>query len=363
MKLKIDRSELLRILAHTAQVSTSRSAIPILENVMLGAKDGSLTATSTNLDQQISDSAVATIETEGSITVPRKAFYDLIRKTGADSRVSLDLNGGKLRVRAGRSQFDLSTLPADDFPLIAPEELPMRIEMNAEAVEAAFQKVRHAQSSEETRYYLNGIFLHLSDGKLFAVATDGHRLSRALIDANISGNPADFIIPRTAVAQIERIIPSTDEIILQASGKKVRLEAGTVTLDSKLIDGTYPDYQRVIPEANKISVTTCPRALSAALTRVTTVSSDKTRAVTLDISGQKISLSVITPDRASAHDEVDAVSNDEIRIGANASYLGDILAQIRSEEVQMLFADPASPILIREPGNTVECQVLMPMRT
>jgi DNA polymerase-3 subunit beta len=371
MKLTLDRAALLKALDPAARVVEKRNTIPILGNILLTAKDGMLRLTATDLDMEMRCAFPAEVEREGGITVPAQRFHDIARKLPESATITLELaaDQNSLTLRAGRSRFQLNTLPASDFPDISPGEMPISFTLPAPALAEIIAKTRFAISSEETRYYLCGIFLHpiMVDGVqlLHAVATDGHRLARYRLQApeGSAAMPA-IIIPTKTVGEVARLIDkSKEDVAITLSPTKIRFTVGDFVLTSKLIDGTYPDYQRVIPAGNERIVTLDSPALAAAADRVATISSERGRAVKLSFSDAGLQLAVTNPDSGFAHEEVDCDWQGEaMDIGFNARYLADSLAVIGGDTVEMRLADPGSPTILQAREGSDLLTVLMPMR-
>ena len=366
MKATIERATLLKSLGHVQSVVERRNTIPILSNVLIEARDdGSIRLMATDLDLQVDESVPAQVAQAGATTVSAHTFFDIVRKLPEGSQVELSASEGKMQVVAGRARFNLSTLPRDDFPVIAEGELPTRFELPAATLRQIIDKTRFAISSEETRYYLMGIFLHIADDKLKAAATDGHRLARVTVDKpeGADGMP-DVIIPKKCVVELRKLldeVEGTAEVSL--SPTKVRFGLGSAVLTSKLIDGTFPDYNRVIPTANDKLLKLDPKSFMAGVDRVATIASEKTRAVKMAVDRDKITLSVTSPENGLAVEEIAAdYSSDNIEIGFNARYLMDILAQIEGDTVEVHLADAAAPTLLRESDKSNALYVLMPMR-
>jgi DNA polymerase-3 subunit beta len=295
-------------------------------------------------------------------------LFDIARKLPEGSQVQLAASEGKMQVNAGRARFNLSTLPRDDFPVIAEGELPTKFELPSETLKQIIDKTRFAISTEETRYYLNGIFLHVSDEAqpvLKAAATDGHRLARVTFPRpdGAAGMP-DVIIPRKCVGELRKLLDEVDgSVELSLSPTKIRFGLGTAILTSKLIDGTFPDYSRVIPTANDKLLKIDPRSFEEGVDRVATIASEKTRAVKMTLERDKITLSVTSPENGTAAEEVSGdYTADGFEIGFNARYLLDILGQIEGDTVEVHLADAAAPTLIRENDKAAALYVLMPMR-
>jgi len=366
MKATIERATLLKALGHVQSVVERRNTIPILSNVLIEAReDGSLRLMATDLDLQVDESVAAQVAQAGATTVPAHTFFEIVRKLPEGSQVELAASDGKMQVVAGRARFNLSTLPRDDFPVIAEGELPTRFELPAATLRQIIDKTRFAISSEETRYYLMGIFLHVVDDKLKAAATDGHRLARITLPRpdGAEGMP-DIIIPKKCVQELRKLldeVEGTAEVSL--SPTKVRFGLGSAVLTSKLIDGTFPDYNRVIPTGNDKLLKLDPKSFAAGVDRVATIASEKTRAVKMSVDRDKVTLSVTSPESGTATEEIAAdYGSDNIEIGFNARYLMDILAQIEGDSVEVHLADAAAPTLLRENDSSPALYVLMPMR-
>ncbi|WP_308515038.1 DNA polymerase III subunit beta [Sphingomonas flavescens] len=366
MKATIERATLLKSLSHVQSVVERRNTIPILSNVLMEAKDdGSLRLMATDLDLQVDESIAANVSQPGATTVSAHTFFDIVRKLPEGSQVELTAAEGKMQVVAGRSRFNLSTLPRDDFPVIAEGDLPTRFELPAATLRQVIEKTRFAISSEETRYYLMGIFIHVVDDQMRAAATDGHRLARVTIPKpdGADGMP-DVIIPRKAVAELYRLLEEVDGTVeISLSPTKVRFGLGSAILTSKLIDGTFPDYNRVIPTGNDKLLKLDPKSFSQGVDRVSTIASEKTRAVKMAVDRDKVTLSVTSPENGVATEEVPAdYGSDGLEIGFNARYLLDILSEIDGDTVEVHLADAAAPTLLRENDKSNALYVLMPMR-
>jgi DNA polymerase-3 subunit beta len=369
MKATIERATLLKALGHVQSVVERRNTIPILSNVLIEATaEGTLRLMATDLDLQIVEQVAAAVDQPGAITVSAHTLFDIARKLPEGSQVQLAAADGKMLVAAGRARFNLQTLPKDDFPMIAEGELPTRFELPAETLKQLIDKTRFAISTEETRYYLNGIFFHVQDEGspvLKAAATDGHRLARVTIARpdGAEGMP-DIIIPRKCVGELRKLLDEVDgSVDISLSATKIRFGLGTAILTSKLIDGTFPDYNRVIPTGNDKLLRLDPKSFMEGVDRVATIASEKTRAVKMALDRDKITLSVTSPENGTAAEEVPGDYNSPgFEIGFNARYLLDILGQIDGDTVEVHLADAAAPTLIRENDKAAALYVLMPMR-
>ena len=375
MKATIERATLLHSLSHVQSVVERRNTIPILSNVLIEASsDGSVKLMATDLDLQVVETMkAASVESPGAITVQAHLLFDIARKLPDGSQVGLETADNRMTVKAGRSRFQLPTLPRDDFPVIVEGDLPTTFELPAQTLAQLIDRTRFAISTEETRYYLNGIFFHVAeDGAkpvLKAAATDGHRLARYTLPRpdGAEGMP-DVIVPRKCVAELRKLLDEVFDTNVQVdlSASKVRFSLGGeagVVLTSKLIDGTFPDYSRVIPTGNDKLLRLDPKSFFAGVDRVATIATEKTRAVKMAVDGDKVTLSVTSPDNGTASEEVAADYGSEgLEIGFNANYLKDILAQIEGDNVELHLADAGAPTLIRQNDKSPALYVLMPMR-
>jgi len=374
MKATIERATLLRCLSHVQSVVERRNTIPILSNVLIDASaDGAVRIMATDLDLQVVESmAAVSVETPGALTVSAHLLFDIARKLPEGSQVGLEAADNRLTVKAGRSRFQLPTLPRDDFPVIVEGDLPTSFELPARVLAELIDKTRFAISTEETRYYLNGIFLHVSDDGqplLKAAATDGHRLARYTLarPEGAEGMP-DVIVPRKAVGELRKLLDEAldSNVEIDLSASKIRFTLGGeggVVLTSKLIDGTFPDYSRVIPTGNDKLLKLDPKSFFEGVDRVATIATEKTRAVKMGLEQDRVVLSVTSPDNGTAAEEVPAAYSAEgFEIGFNANYLKDILHQIEGDSVELHLADPGAPTLIRQDDKSPALYVLMPMR-
>jgi DNA polymerase-3 subunit beta len=366
MKATIERATLLKSLSHVQSVVERRNTIPILSNVLIEARDdGSLRVMATDLDLQVDESVAANVDQAGATTVSAHTLFDIVRKLPEGSQVELTSAEGKMQVNSGRSRFNLSTLPRDDFPVIAEGELPTRFELPAATLRQVIDKTKFAISTEETRYYLMGIFLHVADDQLKAAATDGHRLARVTLPKpdGADGMP-DVIIPRKCVAELRKLLDEVEGTVeVSLSPTKVRFGLGSAVLTSKLIDGTFPDYNRVIPTANDKLLKLDPKSFMQGVDRVSTIASEKTRAVKMSLDRDKVTLSVTSPENGLATEDLPAdYGSDGLEIGFNARYLMDILHEIEGDSVEVHLADAAAPTLLRENDKSNALYVLMPMR-
>ncbi|MBM86020.1 MAG: DNA polymerase III subunit beta [Rhodospirillaceae bacterium] len=371
MNFTIDRAALLRPLGHVQSVVERRNTIPILANVLLRVRDGKLSLTATDMDMDIVESVECKVVAEGTLTVPAHTLYEIVRKLPDGSELCLESSGevGRVAVTAGRSNFTLPSLPADEFPSLSGEELQYAFLLSAADARSMIDRTRFAISNEETRYYLNGIFLHATQSNevsvLRAVATDGHRLARVEIPLpEGASNIPSVIVPRKAVNEIRKLIEETDgEVSVSLSESKMRFALADTVLTTKLIDGTFPDYERVIPTGNDKTLEVNCKTFADAVDRVATISSEKSRSVKLQLEEGSLVLSASSPESGTAREVLDvSYAADPMEIGFNSRYLLDIANQIEGEGAVFALADAASPTIVRDQEDESSLYVLMPMR-
>lgn len=371
MRVTLEQSNLIKSLGHVHRVVERRNTIPILSNVLIRADGDSLHLKATDLDLEIFEKTPAVVEQSGATTVPAHMLYEIVRKLpgGSEVMLSVDSDANTMKISSGRSQFTLQMLPESDFPDISAGEFSHSFSMATGEIRKLINHTQFAISTEETRYYLNGIFLHTVEDEgetvLRAVATDGHRLARCQTSSpdGADGMPG-IIIPRKAVGEIQKLVEDPDAAVhVELSDSKIRMSVGETILTSKLIDGTFPDYNRVIPSGNDKALVMERSTFASAVDRVSTISSERGRAVKLQLSEGQMVLSVNNPDSGTAEEEI-AVSytSDAIDIGFNSRYLLDITNQLAGDEATFMLADSGSPTLIRDSAETGAIYVLMPMR-
>ncbi|MGE0723169.1 MAG: DNA polymerase III subunit beta [Alphaproteobacteria bacterium] len=371
MKLTIERAALLRALGHVQSVVERRNTIPILSNVLMSAEKGKLSLAATDMDIEIVEAAGAEIQKPGKTTVPAHTLYDIVRKLREGAQVQLESASekGTLTLRSGRSTFTLATLPSEDFPALSGGDLPHKFTVEAEALRRLVDRTRFAISTEETRYYLNGIYLHAAKASdiqvLRAVATDGHRLARVEmpLPEGASGM-VGVIVPRKTVTELRKLIDEVSEpVSIAVSDAKIRFAFDDAVLTSKLIDGSFPEYERVIPTQNDKIMEVTRQPFFEAVDRVSTIASDKTRAVKLHVDPKGLVLSATSPETGTAQEELEVgYGATPLEIGFNARYLLDILQQIEGEDARFAMADAGSPTLVQDRDDPSALYVLMPMR-
>ena len=370
MRVTLERSNLLKSLNHVQRVVERRNTIPILSNVLLKADNGTLTLKATDLDLEVTETTPAAVEQSGATTVPAHMLYDIVRKLPDGSEVMLSISEDNgLSLMAGRSQFRLQMLPESDFPDLTAAEFSHTFRMGCSDFKTLIDRTQFAISTEETRYYLNGIYFHCVEDEgtmmLRAVATDGHRLAQAQTASpdGCEGMPG-IIVPRKAVGEVQKLLDDPDaSVTVELSDTKIRFTVGNVILTSKLIDGTFPDYNRVIPAGNDKELILDRATFASAVDRVSTIASDRGRAVKLSLSDGQLVLSVNNPDSGSAEEEIAVgYTAEPLDIGFNSKYLLDITNQLTADEATFMLADPGAPTLIREKSQAGALYVLMPMR-
>lgn len=371
MNFTIERAALLRSLAHVQSVVERRNTIPILSNVKLEAAKKRLLLTATDMDLEVAEGVATKAAGPGATTVPAHTLYDIVRKLPDGAEVTFDSDGGneKLMMRCGRSRFTLPCLPVTDFPVMSGADLSHQFRLSPNALRGLIDRTRFAISTEETRYYLNGIYLHAAKRQgtdvLRAVATDGHRL--ASVEVPLPEGAKDMpgiILPRKTVAEVRKLIDeAADDIVIALAETKVRFTFNDAVLTSKLIDGTFPDYEKVIPIGNDKRLDVDTKLFADAVDRVSAISTEKSRAVKLAVADGTLVLSASSPEYGSATEELEVdYAGEALEIGFNSRYLLDIVQQIEGASARLLMADASSPTLLREVGDESAIYVLMPMR-
>jgi DNA polymerase-3 subunit beta len=373
MKLKADRATLLKALAHVQSVVERRNTIPILANVMIAVRDGRLTLTATDMEIAVVEEVAASTSRNGACTAPAGTLYEIVRKLPEGAEVELDHPGGdaQLALRSGRYSTSLVVLPVDDFPSMTAGALPHRFGLSAQQLRGLIDRTRFAISTEETRYYLNGIYLHVAESEglkvLRAVATDGHRLAR--VEEPLPDGAAAMpgvIIPRKTVNELRKLLDEvTGNVEVGLSDTRIQFHVDQIMLTSKLIDGTFPEYERVIPRGNDKILRVGKKDFADAVGRVAAISSERSRPVKLSLARDLLVLSANSPEMGNATEELDAdhvkYEAGPLEIGFQARYLNDITDQI-NDQVEFCFADGSAPTVVRDAADASALYVLMPMR-
>ena len=373
MKLKADRASLIKALAHIQSVAEKRNTIPILANALIAVRGGKLSLTATDMEIAIVEEVPAATSRDGATTAPAITLYEIVRKLPEGAEVELDFAGGDahLALRAGRYATSLVTLPTDDFPSMTAGQLPHRFHLSALALRGLIDRTRFAISTEETRYYLNGIFLHAAEGEdgrvLRAVATDGHRLAR--VEEPLpqgAGSMPGVIVPRKTIGELRKLLDeASGDVECALSDTRIQFTVNNVQLTSKLIDGTFPEYERVIPKDNEKILRVGKKDFAEAVARVAAISSERSRPVKMSLARDLLVLSAASPEQGTASEELEGdrvkYESGPLEIGFQARYLNDITDQIGGE-VEFLFSDGAAPTIVRDAGDSSALYVLMPMR-
>ena len=373
MKFKADRATLLKALAHVQSVVEKRNTIPILANVMIAVRDGRLTLTATDMEIAVIEDVAASSIRNGACTAPAATLYEIVRKLPEGAEVEFDHGGGdaQLALRAGRYATSLVVLPTEDFPSMTAGTLPHKFALPAQTLRALIDRTRFAISTEETRYYLNGIYVHAADSGttkvLRAVATDGHRLARVEepLPPGAAGMPG-VIVPRKTVNELRKLLDEVSgDVDIALSDTRIQFKVGTISLTSKLIDGTFPDYERVIPRDNDKILRVGKKDFSDAVARVAAISSERSRPVKLTLQLDLLVLSAASAEQGSATEELDGervkYDSTPLEIGFQARFLNDITDQI-GDQVEFRFLDGSAPTVVQDAADASALYVLMPMR-
>ena len=365
MQFEVQKNILLKAIGDTIGAVEKKNTIPVLQNIKVDVKDDKVMLSATDMDILITSNFDCDMKSSGSTTVPAQMFFDIVRKIPDGLILVKGDNSNNLQIKSGKSKYNLPCIEASEFPIIAEGDMNLEIEIEASKISKMIDKTRFAISNDETRYYLNGLYLQLynqNDKKeVRTVATDGHRLALSFIAIEQSESFA-VIIPRKSVNEIRRIIEGVKTLKIAISRVKIKISADKTTIVSKLIDGEFPDYEKVVPKNNNHLALINRKVLFDCVDRVSTVASDKHRSVKLIVENGKMSLQVGSDENSSAFEEIDInYSGDRIEAGFNSRYLLDIIGQIDKEEIMMRFRDGYSPALI-EAQDMNSVFVLMPVR-
>ena len=374
MEFKINSSDLLKALSHIHGIVEVRHTLPILSNIILKAKDNELTLSSTNLDIYCSDKIKAEVSIAGEISVSAVTFFEIVKRLPSGSEVVMTMEEGEneITLKCGRSKFNLSTLKTDDFPIISDNDLSTNFVLSADELIRIIDKTKFAVSNEETRYYLNGIFLHKADRNsiqfLRAVATDGHRLAQYDIPLPQGAEEiTGIIIPKKTIFELRKVLDDANgDVSISLNENKIKFTFNDLKIISKVIDGTFPDYTKVIPQNNNKNFKTNNNELKNAIDRVSAVAANeesKSKAIKLSLEDNKLNLSVESQSKGSANEIIDiSYDGDKVDIGFNSKYIIDICNEVDGEEVDISLLDSVSPAIILDKTDENLFFVLMPMR-
>jgi DNA polymerase III subunit beta len=364
MKLSAPREDILTPLQAVIGVVERRQTMPILANVLLSARDNRLSITGTDLEVELVAASGVTVQQAGDITVPGRKLLDICRSLPEKANVVISTEGERLSVRAGRSRFVLASLPAAEFPIVEEINAQQTLSVSQGEVRKLIDKTHFSMAQQDVRYYLNGMLLE-TDGKLLrAVATDGHRLALCETELETKAKAGQqVIVPRKGVLELHRILGDSGAIELAVGTNHVRVQIGDIRFTSKLIDGRFPEYGRVIP-SNPTKIVEADRdLLRQSLQRTAILSNEKYRGVRLNVQPNLLTIQAHNPEQEEAEDQVEVnYKGDEVEIGFNVNYLLDALAAIDQEKVEIGLTDSNSSCLIRAPGSTGTKYVVMPMR-
>jgi len=369
MKISIEKNLIYKSLSHVQSIVEKKNTIPILSNILLDTTDSSLVLSATDMDISITEAINCSVIEQGSVTVPAHTLYDIIRKIPDGSEIEFISNDGKkFSIRSGKSRFSLSCLPKKDFPLIEIDKLNCEFSINSNIFLKLIEKTRFAISNEETRYFLNGIYFHKKKINnrdcLSLVATDGHRLAK--IDLPYPNGLIDLpgvIIPKKTIYELCKLLTDINEdIIINIDPNKIIFYIGKTTLISKLIDGNFPDYQRVIPKNNNMIVTADRKNFCEAVDRVGIITSEKSRAIKFRLLNNLINMIASDPENGTATEDIIVqYEGEEIEIGFNSKYIFEMINQLDEEKLILEFCDSTSPLIVKESSNNDLIYVLMPM--
>ncbi|MFO0450833.1 MAG: DNA polymerase III subunit beta [Pseudomonadota bacterium] len=363
MKLVCDREQILGPLQAVIGVVERRQTMPILANVLLVAKNGRLSITATDLEVELVAATDVNVQQGGEITVPGRKLLDIVKALPDKVGVTLALDGDRMTVRAGKSRFTLTTLPATDFPVVDEINAQLKVDLDQSALRRLLDKTHFSMAQQDVRYYLNGMLLE-TDGKMLrTVATDGHRLALCEMELDSRSGAQQVIVPRKGVLELQRLIGDEGAVAVQVGSNHIRVELGDIRFTSKLIDGRFPEYGRVIPATPPRTVTADRDALRRALQRAAILYNEKYRGVRLALKPNLLTITAHNPEQEEAEEEVEVTyAGDEMEVGFNVNYLLDALSAVDGAEVEVGLTDSNSSCLVRAPGGGNAKYVVMPMR-
>lgn len=364
MKLTADREALLKPLQAVIGVVERRQTMPILANVLLVAKDGAVSVTATDLEVELVADADVEVESPGEVTVPGRKLLDICRALPDDAKVSISQSGDKLAIKSGRSKFSLTTLPAAEFPTVDDINAGQSVAVSQNALARLLEKTHFSMAQQDVRYYLNGLLLETGGNLVRAVATDGHRLALCEVTVDQGDLPEQqVIVPRKGVLELQRLMSGEGDLTIELGTNHVRIQLEGIRFTSKLIDGRFPEYERVIPQDTANSMSADRGLFRNALQRTAILSNEKYRGIRLIIRSNGLVLQAHNPEQEEAEEELEIqYDGEEIEIGFNVNYLLDALGAIESDEVNLALVDSNSSCLLREPGKDDCKYVVMPMR-
>lgn len=365
MKFSANRDDLLATLQAIIGVVERRQTMPVLSNVLLELEDNQLRLTGTDLELELRSEMIVHGESSGRTTVPARKFHDICRGLPEGSEVHLQMDGNRLRLRSGRSRFLLATLPAEEFPAQAELEATQEMKLTRQQLAELIQRTHFAMAQQDVRFYLNGLYFEFSGTTIRSVATDGHRLAMCEVEAEqAAAENAHIIVPRKGITELQRLLNAgSSDLSLKFNENAIQISLGSVRLTSKLIEGRFPDYERVIPTTSDKWVTGDREELRSALQRAVILSNEKFRGVRLMLEDRALKLQTHNPEHEEAEEELEVeYVGEKLSIGFNVTYLLDALSAIQTEQFSLGLTSPDHSGLLLEPGNDDCKYVIMPMR-
>jgi DNA polymerase-3 subunit beta len=365
MKFTIDRESLLKPLQQVIGVVERRQTLPVLGNLLIAAGKDGLKITATDLEVEIQAKASVDIEEGGEITLPARKLIDICKALPENASISLSIGDQRAQIRSGKSRFTLSTLPAADFPVVEKIQSDCRFSIAQSKLKEIIDRTQFSMAQQDVRYYLNGLMLEIGKDFLRAVATDGHRLALCDMDADIdAGDSRQVIVPRKGIQELQRLLEYSDEPVqVEVGTNHIRVQTPEVCFTSKLVDGRFPDYERVVPKGGDKLVVADRELFRQALSRTSILSNEKYRGIRLNLEKNNIKIQAHNPEQEEADEEFEVeYKGAGLEIGFNVTYLLDVLSTVRSDEVELTLSDSNSSCLIREPGTEQFRYVVMPMR-
>ena len=365
MKFSIQREDFLKPLQQVIGVVERRQTLPVLGNVLLNANKKSIRLTATDLEVELQSQINVAVTEIGDITLPARKLLDICRTLPAEAQLDISVKNDRALIRSGKSRFTLSTLPASEFPVIDKIKSARKFAVKENALHNLIERTSFAMAQQDVRYYLNGLMLEPANGTLRAVATDGHRLAMCELTADVGeGIDQQVIVPRKGVQELHRLLEQKEaDIQLEIGSNHIRITTDELRFTSKLIDGRFPDYQRVMPKNADKRLQINRDLLRQALTRTSILSNEKYRGIRLELSENNIKIQAHNPEQEEAVEEIDAnYDNESMVIGFNVTYLLDVLNAIDTDDVELFLCDGNSSVLINKPGGTDCRYVVMPMR-
>jgi DNA polymerase-3 subunit beta len=364
MKLTAEREMLLAPLQAVIGVVERRQTMPVLANVLLSVLDGKLTIAATDLEVELVSGTEVAVVQSGDITVPGRKFLEILRALPEKSSVSLVTDGEKVLIKAGRSRFSLSTLPAGEFPVVDDINAQQSVHISRADLLRLLEKTHFSMAQQDVRYYLNGMLLEIDGQTLRAVATDGHRLALCEASLGVKAQVAQqVIVPRKGVLELQRILSDEGNAELAIGTNHVRAQIGDIRFTSKLIDGRFPEYSRVIPAPPATAIKADRDVLRQALQRTAILSNEKYRGIRISVRKNVVTVQAHNPEQEEAEEEIEvSYGGNDLEVGFNVNYLLDALSAIDGAEVELGLTDSNSSCLIRSPGAASARYVVMPMR-